>query len=501
MGGRVLQCLIFLMGLYLCSGTLVRVSYDVSSSSSSPEELKQFLKRKNASHIRIFDENHGLRSALCGNSVDVDLYISLKNMVAISKSKALAVDWVQREVSSLIPCTNLRSIVANSELMEENHLPLLLPAFKAIGSALTSLKLDHSIKLSASFSRSFIEDCFRKAKKNSSQNLKAVLAQVMDFLSMRKSYLTLNASCGKGLSLGDCLADLTTCAISNLPDHDLPLQINLRSSSFPSSDNRVKLSEKLMSNLVSHRLLSVFIEKEVNREEQLFPSSHRVLIGSEIPSSISTSQFDIVTPVTTVPIINPTTPSTTATPVVNPISTPSSPMTPITTPMTPITTPMTPITTPVTTPATTTPVSSGQTWCVASQTASQTALQVALDYACGFGGADCSAIQQGGSCYNPNTLRDHASYAFNNYYQKNPAPTSCNFGGTAVFTNTDPSSSMCQYPSTSTSSSVLNTTNPTGSTVFGSEPPSSSDSVVISLSLPLLFTSACLLILLFSVDH
>ncbi|XP_076906206.1 uncharacterized protein LOC143562214 [Bidens hawaiensis] len=90
--------------------------------------------------------------------------------------------------------------------------------------------------------------------------------------------------------------------------------------------------------------------------------------------------------------------------------------------------------------------SSGGSWCVASSSASETSLQVALDYGCGYGGADCSAIQPGASCYNPNTVRDHASYAFNAYYQKNPAPTSCSFGGVAQLTNTDPSSGGCQYP-------------------------------------------------------
>ncbi|KAG9447525.1 hypothetical protein H6P81_013653 [Aristolochia fimbriata] len=253
-------------------------------------------------------------------------------------------------------------------------------------------------------------------------------------------------------------------------------------------------------------LLCVLFASGTLVEEQLFPHSRKQLWGHEAGSTVVTSQFDVINPMTTVPVINPTTPGT-STPVVNPIPTPATPeTTPTTTPTTiPTTTPTTTPTITPTAPTTTTPVSSGgQSWCIASQSASQTALQVALDYACGYGGADCSAIQDGGSCYNPNTVRDHASYAFNDYYQKNPVPTSCNFGGAAVITNIDPSNGACQYASTSTSSSVLNTTNPTGATVFGSEPEptgGTSKAAVLSLNGSLLFALTCLAMFPFAVKH
>ncbi|ESW31524.1 hypothetical protein PHAVU_002G245200 [Phaseolus vulgaris] len=171
------------------------------------------------------------------------------------------------------------------------------------------------------------------------------------------------------------------------------------------------------------------------------------------------SSSELGTQLDDVPIVNPTDPDTgnpymgnPTTPQPpdmsgqNPTTPNTNPTSPTTTPTTPNTNPTTPTITP-TTPTTTTPTSSGGQWCVANQGASDTALQVALDYACGYGGADCSALQPGASCYNPNTVRDHASYAFNDYYQKNPVPTSCVFGGTASLTSNDPSNGNCKFAS------------------------------------------------------
>ncbi|KAK8476774.1 hypothetical protein V6N11_059468 [Hibiscus sabdariffa] len=88
----------------------------------------------------------------------------------------------------------------------------------------------------------------------------------------------------------------------------------------------------------------------------------------------------------------------------------------------------------------------GSSWCVASSQAQQPDLQNALDWACGPGQADCSAIQPGQRCFEPNTLISHASFAFNNYYRNHGSTAeACNFGGTGTQVYTDPSYGTCTY--------------------------------------------------------
>ena len=82
-------------------------------------------------------------------------------------------------------------------------------------------------------------------------------------------------------------------------------------------------------------------------------------------------------------------------------------------------------------------------WCVVDEQTPDEELQKALNWACQIGGADCSKIQVNKPCYLPNTLRDHASFAFNDYYQKfKHKGGSCYFNAAALVTGLDPSKSI-----------------------------------------------------------
>ncbi|KAK4439454.1 Glucan endo-1,3-beta-glucosidase 12 [Sesamum alatum] len=84
-------------------------------------------------------------------------------------------------------------------------------------------------------------------------------------------------------------------------------------------------------------------------------------------------------------------------------------------------------------------------YCIADEQTPDDQLLAAMNWACG-NGADCSAIQENQPCYLPNTPKDHASYAFNSYYQNmKHKGASCYFNAAAVLTGLNPSHNQCKF--------------------------------------------------------
>ncbi|CAL5378362.1 unnamed protein product [Camellia sinensis] len=488
-------CLLFVFTV-CSSGTVVGFFYDAKklNAISSPTETVSYPKVY-PSQVRVFIADHRALNSLSNTGVLVDLYLNQTLLENLRNSEPHTVSRFKTLLATFLPHVNIKSIVVSGSRDEsrgKNDIPMLLSTLKSIHS---------EIKASVSFSLSFLENLNRQQKRD--------LNKVLNFIKKIRSFVVVEATVDGELSMNDrFIESLMKRATSVCSDVSIVLKI--KSSAVPGA---IKVSEFTDSTQGIGEITGLFAEvslpKELEKKEQVLGNSHRELLDI---SHSKTTQHDTIyppaTPVTvspnnnptptivTIPSTNPVTvnPDPTATPVTVPSTTPvpvpsstnpvNSPPVPITNPVTtpgtvpgaqPITNPVTtypapstgvPVTTPVTNPvappATTgAPTVSGQNWCVAKSGVSETALQVALDYACGIGGADCSVIQEGASCYNPVTLQNHASYAFNSYYQKKPVQTSCDFGGTAMITNNNPMHWYMHLPIIIISNFITNDSNTT----------------------------------------
>ncbi|XP_059652201.1 uncharacterized protein LOC132299530 [Cornus florida] len=516
-----LSCLFSILTVY-SAGTLVGFSYDARKSNtiSSSIETISFLKlnKVSPSQIRVFVADHSALDSLSNTSVSVDLYLSETHIENLKIHNPSTISWLKTHLITFLPKVKIKSIIISGN---RNDLPgqKLLSTLKSIHSIITRICPKSQVTVSVSFSLSFLENLNRKQEKDLHEILNfikkacsfvVVEARIDDALSMGDRFVE------SAIKRANSVASVIPFGAN------VPIVLTIKSPAVPSGTEVAEFSDKISRSLeistqTLGNLIGLFAEmspvnefeqKELEREEeQMFHSSHRELL-------LKTTLHDIVEPPTTsfppTPITNPTTPPVTIPPENNPtptiVTVPSTnpavpfpyttptptpyndpvnspvPLTnPVTTPITvpggaqPITNPVTtypaptggvPVTTPVTTPVappatTNAPAVPGQSWCVAKAGALESALQSALDYACGMGGADCSMIQQGASCYNPDSLQSHASYAFNSYYQKNPTQTSCDFGGTGMITNINPSSGSCIYPTSSSSSTPTTFPTPT----------------------------------------
>lgn len=502
-GQRVQQLLGFLLLFcaVICSGTSIGVSYDSKDSTlPSPKKLVELLMKHDLPHVRLLDANPIVLETLSGTGIEVAVSMKYKQTKDIGKSKSRAALWLKKNVMGFMPDTLITSIVVNHQGISEEAVSTLVSTMKAIYSALVDANLDKRIKVTTTLSSTLIQDASSVPPSSSTEDLRWVLHPLLAFVSKTGSFLILNTDFNRDSAHSEeevinsvVVAARNAMAFLHYPD--IPIVINdqgllsetmktflmtknLRDQILAQSMNRARI----WTIIVKMSSLDVSMQKELSREgEELFRSNSRELLDNKANSTRNKtselgSQFDTfpTTPITTTPPTPITTTPTTPIGITPPATTitPTPPATPITTPTTPTVTPYTPPSTPTTTTPTT---SSSQSWCVAKPGTPDSSLQVALDYACGLGGADCTAIQQSGTCYNPDTVFFHACYAFDSYYKKNGmAPGTCDFAGNAIVTTQDPSTGTCTFPPSSSSSSLLNTSIPTSGGLGGTSIPPTS---------------------------
>ncbi|KAI4371142.1 hypothetical protein MLD38_019408 [Melastoma candidum] len=410
-----------------------------------PEALVSFLQLQKISHVRLYDADPGVLKALAHSKIRVIVGIPNDQLLAIGTSNVTAVAWVKNNVLAYYPETVITGISVGDEVLTTVPVwgPVLVPAMQFLYGALAAQNLSSIIKVSTPHAASLILDMFPPSQAFFNQSLNSVILPLLGFLSRTGSPLMVNlypyyvfmenrgvvsleASLLRPLSspskemvdpntllhytnVLDAMIDAAYFAMKNVNFTDIKVMV--METGWPSRGDSnepyatVVDAVQYNSNLIKHVFgrTGTPLHPEVTSSVylyELFNEDTRMTPLSEANWGFFYGNF---TPVYLLHISG--TDGFLASDTAN------------------------------------------QTYCVAMEGVDDKTLQTALDWACGPGLANCTGIQPGESCFQPNDIRSHASFAFDSYYQKEgKRDVSCNFQGVAMITTTDPSYGGCIFP-------------------------------------------------------
>ncbi|KAL0710216.1 hypothetical protein Bca4012_017194 [Brassica carinata] len=435
---------------YADSG-MIGVNYGrIANNLPAPEKVVELLKSQGINRVKLFDTDKTVLTALANSGIKVVVSLPNENLTAAAADQSFTDNWVQENVKKYTPATDIEAIAVGNEVFVDpkNTTKYLVAAMTNVQSSLVKYNLAESVKVSSPIALSALANSYPPSAGSFKPDLiEPVIKPMLDLLRKTSSYVMVNAypffayaanadkipldyalfkenagnvDPGNGLkynSLFDAQIDAVFAAMAAVGFDDVKLTVT--ETGWPSAGDENEIGAGAANaaayngGLVKRVLtgdgtplkpkepLNVYLFALFNENQKTGPTSERNY-GLFYPNE--NKVYDV--------------PFSSAT--VTPVSD-SKVKVPVKTGL-------------------------GQTWCVANGKTAKEKLQEALDYACGEGGADCRPIQKGATCYDPESLEAHASYAFNSYYQKNARGVgTCDFGG-AAYVVSQPPSTYSIYP-------------------------------------------------------
>ncbi|KAL5548464.1 hypothetical protein UlMin_003695 [Ulmus minor] len=435
----------------------------IANDLPSPSKVVELLKSHGVARVKLYDTDSEVLTALENSGISVTVALPNKLLSAAAKDQSFTDSWVQSNISQFYLKTKIEAIAVGNEVFVDpnNTTQFLVPAMKNLQSSLVKHNFT-SIKLSSPVALSALQNSYPPSSGSfKTELIEPVIKPMLEFLHQTGSYLMVNVypffaysansdeisldyalfnnnsgnvDSANGLkydNLFDAQVDAVYAAMSGLGYDGVSLEVTETGWPSKGDENEIGASQQNAAsyngNLVRRVLtqsgtplrpkqaLSVFLFALFNENQKPGPTSERNY-GLFYPSEERVYEV----PLTAEELAGDT--STT------PSSNGSKTQVPVTGDVSPA-------------------ASSGHTWCVANGNVGEEKLQKGLDYACGEGGADCRPIQPGATCYNPDSLEAHASYAFNSYYQKKARGTgTCDFSGAAFVVTQPPKFGNCEFP-------------------------------------------------------
>ncbi|OMO87907.1 Glycoside hydrolase, family 17 [Corchorus capsularis] len=450
----ILFCLASSM-LFRGVGGTIGVNYGtVANNLPPPAEVAHFLLESTViNRVRLFDANPDILKAFAHTGIAVTVTVPNDQIPRLTKLN-FAQQWVEDNIQPHTPATNIvRILVGNEVISTANKLLIgsLVPAMQTLHTALVAASLDRRIQVSTPHSLGILSNSSPPSTGKFRQGYDThVLKPLLSFLRATNSPFMVNPYPFFGCSPetldyalfrpnAGVFDEITELLYTNMLDAQLDavfsamkflgfddLEIVIAETGWPSMGDSAQVGVDAKSaaeyngNLMRHVTSGAGTPLMRNRT---FETYIFALFNENLkPGPTCERNFGLfrpdMTPVYDVGILRPTARS----------SIPNYPKSP--------------------SPTNSAPRSSkGKKWCVPKMEADDNALQRNIDYVCGLG-LDCGPIQEHGACFLPNTVRAHAAFAMNAYYQSSEKKDyDCDFEQTGAITNIDPSYGKCQYES------------------------------------------------------
>ncbi|CDY20780.1 BnaA02g09200D [Brassica napus] len=421
---------------------MIGVNYGrIANNLPAPEKVVELLKSQGINRVKLYDTDSSVLTALANSGIKVVVSLPNENLSAAAADQSYTDAWVQDNVKKYTPATDIEAIAVGNEVFVDpgNTTAYLVPAMKNVQSSLAKFSLDGAIKISSPLALSALANSYPPSAGSFKPDLiEPVIKPMLDFLRKTSSHLMVNAypffayaanadkisleyalfkenagnvDSGNGLkyeNLLDAQIDAVFAAMSAVGFNDVKVVVT--ETGWPSAGDENEIgagsanAAAYNGGLVKRVLtgngtplkpkepLNVYLFALFNENQKTGPTSERNY-GLFYPNE--NKVYDVPFSAKSMPVND----------------------------------------------------SKEKTWCVANGKTSKEKLQEGLDYACGEGGADCRPIQKGATCYDPESLEAHASYAFNSYYQKNARGVgTCDFGGAAYVVSQPPKYGKCEFP-------------------------------------------------------
>ncbi|CAK8571307.1 unnamed protein product [Lathyrus sativus] len=438
----------------------------IANNLPPPSKVVELLKTQGISRVKLYDTESTVLTALSNSGIKVVVAMPNELLSNAAADQSFTDTWIQTNIVNYYPATQIEAIAVGNEVFldPKNTTNYLVPAMKNVQASLVKKNLDKAIKISSPIAISALQSSYPTSSGSfKTELIEPIIKPMLEFLHQTGSSLMVNAypffayaansdtisldyalfkqnpgvvDSGNGLkysNLLDAQIDAVYAAMSALHYDDVGITVS--ETGWPSlgdsneigagEDNAASYNGNLVRRVLNgsgtplrpNEPLDVFLFALFNENQKTGPTSEKNY-GLFYPSEEKV--YDI--PLTMAGVNNNKTSSASAgggvgrsvVPVKGDVSAVAN---------------------------------RGETWCVANGGYSEEKLQHALDYACGEGGADCSPIQPGAMCYNPNTLEAHASYAFNSFYQKKSRGSgTCDFGGAGYVVTQPPRYGTCNFP-------------------------------------------------------